>query len=115
VTAPIPDRVLTQNALTGEWLATALPLIELEYGDELSGPGSLSGRLSPRLVASNPAIVDPGTTLIYVESAGQLQWGGLVWDVRAQGSDYASRPRPGRRTCKNATTSTVSTAAAAPT
>jgi len=89
VTAPIPDRVLTQSALTGAWLSTALPLTELEYGDELSGPGSLSGTLSPRLVASNPALVDPGTTLIYVESAGQLQWGGIIWDVRAQGNDYS--------------------------
>jgi hypothetical protein len=85
----VPDRVLTQNALTGAWLALALPLTELEYGDELSGPGSLSGKLSPRLLASDPLVVDPGNTLIYVESAGQLQWGGIVWDARAQGNDYA--------------------------
>jgi hypothetical protein len=85
----VPDRVLTQNALTGAWLSTALPLTELEYGDELSGPGSLTGRLSPRLVASNPLLVDPGATLIYVESSGQLQWGGIIWDVRAQGNDYS--------------------------
>jgi hypothetical protein len=85
----VPDRILTQNALTGTWLATALPVVDLEYGDELNGPGSFSGRLSPRLVASDPAVVDPGNTLIYVESGGQLQWGGLIWDVRAQGNDYA--------------------------
>jgi hypothetical protein len=84
-----PDRVLTQNLLTGAWLATALPVIDLEYGDELNGPGSLAGKLSPRLVASDPLIVDPGNTAIYVESAGQLQWGGLIWDVRAHGNDYA--------------------------
>lgn len=89
MTAPLPDRVLTQNALTGEWLALALPLVDLEYGDELNGPGSLSGKLSPRLIASNPMAVEPGNTLIYVESAGQLQWGGLIWDIRAQGNDYA--------------------------
>jgi hypothetical protein len=85
----VPDRVLTQNALTGAWLATALPVVELEYGDELNGPGTFSGRLSPRLVASDPSIVDPGTTFIYVESGGQLQWGGLIWDIRAQGQDYS--------------------------
>jgi hypothetical protein len=85
----VPDRVLTQNALTGAWLSMALPVTDLEYGDELNGPGSLSGKLSPRLVASNPALADPGNTFIYVESAGQLQWGGLVWDVRAQGNDYS--------------------------
>lgn len=83
-----PDRVLTQNILTGAWLATALSVVDLEYGDELNGPGSLTGRLSPRLLASDPLVVDPGTTAIYVESAGQLQWGGIVWDVRAQGNDY---------------------------
>lgn len=88
MTAPIPDRVLTQHALTGEWLSTALPVTDLEYGPELSGPGSLTGRLSPRLVASNLTLADPGTTCIYVEAAGQIQWGGLVWDVRASGNDY---------------------------
>jgi hypothetical protein len=89
MTGPLPDRVLTQNALTGAWLSTALPVTDLEYGDELNGPGSLSGKLSPRLVASSPTLADPGNTLIYVESAGQLQWGGIVWDVRAQGNDYS--------------------------
>lgn len=85
----VPDRILTQNALTGAWLSTALPVVDLEYGDELSGPGSLTGRLSPRLLASSPLVVDPGNTFIYVESSGQLQWGGLVWDVRAEGNDYS--------------------------
>jgi hypothetical protein len=89
MTAPLPDRVLTQNALTGAWLSTALPVTDLEYGDELNGPGSLSGKLSPRLLASNPTLADPGNTFIYVESAGQLQWGGIVWDVRTSGTDYA--------------------------
>jgi hypothetical protein len=89
VTSPVPDRVLTQHALTGAWLSTALPVTDLEYGDELNGPGSLTGKLSPKLLASNPSLADPGNTLIYVESGGQLQWGGLVWDVRVAGSEYA--------------------------
>ena len=89
MTAPLPDRVLTQNALTGQWTSTALPLTELEYGDELSGPGSLTGKLTPRLVSSSPSLVDPGNTYIYVESAGQLVWGGIIWDVRSTGSEYA--------------------------
>lgn len=84
----VPDRVLTQNIITGAWLSTALPVAELEYGDELCGPGSLSGKLSPRLVASDPSAVDPGNTFIYVETAGQIQWGGIIWDVRTQGSEY---------------------------
>jgi hypothetical protein len=89
VSTPAPDRVLTQNALTGEWLSTALPVTDLEYGDELNGPGSLTGTLAPHLLASNPTLADPGNTLIYVESGGALVWGGLVWDVRTEGSQYA--------------------------
>jgi hypothetical protein len=89
MSSPRPDRVLTQNALTGAWLSFALPLTDLEYGDDLNGPGSLSGKLSPRLLSSNPSLADPGNTFIYVESANQLQWGGIIWDVRTQGSDYA--------------------------
>jgi len=89
MSTPVLDRVLTQHALTGEWLSTALPLGDLEYGPELNGPGSLTGTLSPRLLASNPTLTDPGTTNIYVESDGQIVWGGLVWDVRTQGPKYA--------------------------
>ncbi|MFF7476687.1 hypothetical protein [Streptomyces sp. NPDC008092] len=88
MTAPVPDRVLTQNALTGQWLSTALPLTELEYGNELNGPGSLTGKLAPRLLSSNPAVVDPDNTFIYVESAGQIVWGGVIWDVRSEGNEY---------------------------
>lgn len=86
---PTPGRVLTQHALTGAWLSTALPVTDLEYGPELSGPGSLSGKLSPRLLSANPTLADPGNTLIYVEEDGQVQWGGIVWDVRVSGNDYA--------------------------
>lgn len=88
MTVAPPVRVLTRHALTTEWLSTALPVTDLEYGPELSGPGELRGTLSPRLVASHPSLADPGTTEIYVESEGQLEWGGLIWDVRAQGSEY---------------------------
>jgi hypothetical protein len=85
---PVPDRVLTQHALTGAWLSTALPVTDLEYGPELSGPGQLTCKLSPKLLSTIPTLADPGTTLIYVESAGELQWGGLIWHVAASGSDY---------------------------
>ncbi|WP_093803900.1 hypothetical protein [Streptomyces sp. Wb2n-11] len=84
-----PLRVLTQHAVTGDWLSKALPLSDLEYGPELDGPGALSGKLSPRLIATNPSLLDPGTTLIYVEQDGQLRWGGLVWDARAEGDTYS--------------------------
>ncbi|CAL9666580.1 hypothetical protein SUDANB145_07336 (plasmid) [Streptomyces sp. enrichment culture] len=84
-----PVRVFTQNALTGEWLSHALPVTDLEYGPELSGPGTLTGKITPRLLSLHPELAEPATC-IYVESAaGQIQWGGLVWDVRAEGEDYA--------------------------
>lgn len=83
-----PDRVLTQHALTGEWLTLALPVADLEYGPELSGPGSLSGKLSPRLVAQHPSFLDPGTTCIYIEAEGELRWGGLIWHAEPQGDVF---------------------------
>lgn len=89
VPAPVPDRVLTQHALTGQWLSTALPVTDLQYGPDLNGPGSLTGLITPRLLASNPSLADPGNTFIYVESGGHITWGGLVWDVRTEGSQYS--------------------------
>ncbi|MFI9194140.1 hypothetical protein ACIG0A_33180 [Streptomyces californicus] len=88
MTASAPGRVLTQHALTGAWLSHALPVGDLEYGDELNGPGSLTGTLSPRLVSQSPTLLDPGTTLIYVEVDDQIRWGGLVWDVRPKGDVF---------------------------
>lgn len=83
------DRILTQHALTGAWQSLALPVADLEYGPELNGPGSLSGKLAPRLVAQQPSILDPGTTLIYAESEGQLRWGGIIWHAEPQGNEFA--------------------------
>ncbi|MFB7592304.1 hypothetical protein [Streptomyces sp. NPDC056169] len=79
-------RILTQHVLTGEWLTHTLPLQDLEYGPELSGPGSLTGTLTPKLAPQAVRLVDPGTTCIYVEEAGQITWGGLIWDARPRGS-----------------------------
>lgn len=81
-----PARILTQHALTGEWQSLALPLQDVEYGPELNGPGSLTGRLEPRLLSQYPSFVDPGTTCIYVESDGEIRWGGLIWDIRTKGN-----------------------------
>jgi hypothetical protein len=85
--APV-DRVLTRHALTGEWQTLALPVQDLAYGPELNGPGTLTGRLSPRLIAQNPSFLDPGTTYIYTEAAGQLRWGGLVWHAEPEGDVF---------------------------
>lgn len=83
------DRVLTQHALTGAWQSLALPVQDLAYGPELNGPGSLSGRLSPRLISQNPSFLDPGTTFIYTEAAGRLRWGGIVWHAEPQGDTFS--------------------------
>lgn len=82
-------RVLTQHALTGEWQSLDLPLRDIEYGPELNGPGSLTGTLSPRLLAQQPTLVDPGTTSIYVEADDEIRWGGLIWDVRTKGNELS--------------------------
>lgn len=81
------ERILTQHALTGAWQSLALPLRDLEYGPELNGPGTLTGKLSPRLLTQYPSLVDPGTTLIYAEADGEIRFGGLIWDIRTQGNE----------------------------
>lgn len=81
-------RFLTQHALTGVWLHTALPLTKVEFGPDLDGPGELTGTLAPRFVTSDPAYTEPGTVLIYVERSGELRWGGLIWRCEADGPEY---------------------------
>ncbi|MFC7794663.1 hypothetical protein [Streptomyces cinereoruber] len=78
-------RILTQHALTGQWLTHNLPLTDLEYGPDLNGPGTLTGTLTPRLASQSLNLVDPATTFIYVEESGEITWGGLIWDARPEG------------------------------
>ncbi|MEU9703101.1 hypothetical protein [Streptomyces sp. NPDC047981] len=82
-------RILTQHALTGEWLTHNLPLSRLEYGPDLNGPGTLTGTLDPKLAVQSARLVDPGTTFIYVEEDDQITWGGLIWDLRTKGNTLA--------------------------
>jgi hypothetical protein len=81
-------RYFTQHALTGEVLHPALPLSNVQFGNELNGPGEFSALLSPRWLNANPDVVDPATALIYAEADGFLRWGGLIWDTSAQGAEY---------------------------
>ncbi|MEV4741566.1 hypothetical protein [Streptomyces sp. NPDC049555] len=78
-------RYLTQHALTGEWLSYNLPLTDVEFGPQLNGPGHLRGELSPRLPHLSRTLVDPGTTVIYVERDGLLRWGGIIWQADPEG------------------------------
>lgn len=81
-------RYLAQHALTGDILHSALPLSEVEFGNELNGPGSLTATLAPRWLRANADLLTPGTALIYAEADGLLHWGGLVWSVDAEDDQY---------------------------
>ncbi len=106
-------RVLTQHVLTGEWLTHTLPLQDLEYGPELNGPGSLTGTLTPKLASQSLRLVDPGTTCLYVEEAGQITWEASSGTPAPKATSSRSKPLPGRPTSTSATTSTESSTAAA--
>ncbi|MCF0086596.1 MULTISPECIES: hypothetical protein [unclassified Streptomyces] len=74
-------RYFAQHALTGEILHPALPLSEVEFGNELNGPGSFTATIAPKWAQANEDLLSPPSTLIYAEADGFLRWGGLVWDT----------------------------------
>ncbi|MGW2860975.1 hypothetical protein [Streptomyces sp. NPDC001205] len=81
---PSGYRYFAQHLLTGEILASDLPLSDVEFGPELNGPGSFTGKLSPRFARSLPEAVDEGNTALYVEQGGVLRWGGILWQATPQ-------------------------------
>lgn len=81
-------RYFTQDALTGAILHPSLPLSDVEFGNELNGPGSFSATLAPRWAKANVDSLMPGTALIYAEADGFLRWGGLLWDASPEDGDY---------------------------
>lgn len=85
---PARWRYWTQDALTGIQLHPALPLTGVEFTRELNGPGSFVGTLAPRFADSNPLVVAPGRTLIYVEADGLLRWGGIIWRAQPEADQY---------------------------
>lgn len=97
-----PYRYFTMDALTRTMVAPALPFGGVAYGPDLNGPGSFTGTLSPRLIAEDPGMLDPGNRCLFVERNGRIMWGGLVWGATPQGSSYAVEGAgwssyPGRR------------------
>ncbi|WP_346100369.1 hypothetical protein [Streptomyces olivaceiscleroticus] len=56
----------------------------MTFGRELNGPGSLTGKLSPRFLNSDFDAVMPTVALIYAEADGFIRWGGLVWQLEAE-------------------------------
>lgn len=81
-------RYFTQHALTGAILHPALPLSQVEFANELNGPGSFSATLAPRWLKANVDALMPALALIYAEADGYLRWGGLVWSVEPEGSEF---------------------------
>ncbi|MER6086841.1 hypothetical protein [Streptomyces bluensis] len=84
----MPDyRYIIARAATGEVLHWNLPLTEVEFGPEKSGPGSFSATLTPTYArAMSDMLDDAGDAVILVERNSTLLWGGLLWRAEPQGS-----------------------------
>ncbi|MGP8302004.1 hypothetical protein ACTPOK_29605 [Streptomyces inhibens] len=82
----MPDyRYIVARAATGEVLHWNLPLTEVEFGPEISGPGSLSGTLAPTFARSMSDMLDAGNAVILAERNSRLLWGGLIWRAEPEG------------------------------
>lgn len=84
-----PYRYFTTDALTGALVSTSLPFGGVSYGPDLNGPGAFQGALTPRLIAQDPGLLDPGNRCLFVQRDDQLMWGGLVWSATPQGAMYS--------------------------
>ncbi|MBT2390691.1 hypothetical protein J7E87_14970 [Streptomyces sp. ISL-1] len=83
----MPDyRYIVARAATGEVLHWNLPLTEVEFGPEISGPGSLSAALSPTFAHSLSEMLDAGDAVILVERNAKLAWGGVIWRAEPEGA-----------------------------
>ncbi|MFB7500413.1 hypothetical protein ACFC09_38035 [Streptomyces sp. NPDC056161] len=83
----MPDyRYILARAATGEVLNWNLPLTEVEFGPEKSGPGSLTATLTPPFAPSlSDMLNDAGDAVILVERNSRLIWGGLLWRAEPEG------------------------------
>jgi hypothetical protein len=89
-------RFLAARVLTGEVLAWDLPLSDVALSRRLSGPQSLSGSISPAVVADlantlhtdGLPILDPVSTMVYAEESGIVRGGGVLWAPTRQGPTY---------------------------
>ncbi|WP_071372490.1 hypothetical protein [Streptomyces sp. MUSC 14] len=87
----MPDyRYIIARATTGEVLHWNLPLTEVEFGPEKSGPGSLHATLNPTYGGGlSDMLDDAGDVVIMVERNGRLLWGGVLWRAEPQGPKLA--------------------------
>ncbi len=79
-------RYILARAATGEVLHWNLPLTEVEFGPEKSGPGSLSATLNPTFARTmSDMLDDAGDAVLLVERNARLLWGGLLWRAEPEG------------------------------
>lgn len=79
-------RYIAVRANTGEILHWNLPLSDVEFGPERSGPGSLSATLSPTFARRAGNLLDAGNVVLYAEREARLAWGGILWRTEPQGA-----------------------------
>lgn len=63
-----------------------LPLSAVSYEPELNGAGSMTATIPITHPKATRANLEPAASAIYIERAGQLIWGGLLWVARADGA-----------------------------
>lgn len=91
-------RYIAQRATTGEFLDFDVPLHRDGLTWDLSGTGSLSGKVTPDTGALRASdghlLLEEWGTLLYAEADGRIRWGGIVvsskfdndaWTVEAAG------------------------------
>lgn len=84
------SRIIAQRILTGEFLDWDVPLRGAEHSRALSGPGGISGSLTPEMATivadDGLPVFDRWSTALYVETDGQIaNRGGLITDVETEG------------------------------
>lgn len=75
-------RIIAQRVRTGEFLSWQVPLTETRIARELSGPGGISGTITPKvqhlLAEDGLPLLREWSTALYYEADGQIRGGGLV-------------------------------------
>ena len=75
-------RYRAQRALTLEWLSHDVPLRDVQYTDMLSGPPSLSAKISPENATmrgeDGRPLFDEWSTVLYAEADGIIRFGGIL-------------------------------------
>lgn len=86
-------RWLAQDAISGEWIATELRFADVQVQWDLSGAGSFQGTLKPeQAYLAGPTSGEPRLqiwkTLLFMEEAGQIRWGGILVQSTFTGEEW---------------------------